>query len=349
LAAGRGPDIFMINNTWLPKHQDKIAPAPETLITSKRYNDIFVDVASSDFVINDKIYAWPLGVDTLALFYNKDLFNSAGLAEPPKTWEEFNKAAEKLTKRDKEGNIIQAGAALGTARNINRSTDILAALMIQSGSKMVDNDKSSVVFNQSIGLSSGERINPGERALLYYCSFADPQKRVYSWNDSQHYSLDSFVEGRVAMMFNYAYQIFQLRARAPHLNFAVAEFPQISENSKKITLANYWGLAVGKNSVNQTAAWQFLAWFIQPDNFKNYLTLTRKPTSRRDLVAWQQNDKDLGIFAVQSLTARSWWQADNTAVEKILADAIDNVVSGKQTAFQAIDEAAKKITLLMKK
>jgi len=106
---------------------------------------------------------------------------------------------------------------------------------------------------------------------------------------------------------------------------------------------------VGKNSVNQTAAWQFLAWFIQPDNFKNYLTLTRKPTSRRDLVAWQQNDKDLGIFAVQSLTARSWWQADNTAVEKILADAIDNVVSGKQTAFQAIDEAAKKITLLMKK
>jgi len=28
LATGNGPDIFLIHNTWLPKHADKLAPAP---------------------------------------------------------------------------------------------------------------------------------------------------------------------------------------------------------------------------------------------------------------------------------------------------------------------------------
>ena len=38
LAAGKGPDIFSVNNTWLPKHKDKLAPAPAILITPKRFN-----------------------------------------------------------------------------------------------------------------------------------------------------------------------------------------------------------------------------------------------------------------------------------------------------------------------
>ncbi|HEB01450.1 MAG TPA: extracellular solute-binding protein, partial [Candidatus Portnoybacteria bacterium] len=45
LAAGRGPDILTIHNTWLPKHQDKIVPAPRDLISTRDYKQIFVDVA----------------------------------------------------------------------------------------------------------------------------------------------------------------------------------------------------------------------------------------------------------------------------------------------------------------
>ncbi|MDD2730620.1 MAG: extracellular solute-binding protein [Candidatus Portnoybacteria bacterium] len=348
LAAGRGPDIFMLNNSWLPKHKDKLAAAPETLISASKFNEIFVDVASADFIDGGKIYGWPLAVDTLALFYNKDLFNNAGVAQPPETWGEFNEAVTKLTRKDESGNIKQAGAAIGTARNVNRSTDILSALMLQSGAKMVADDKKSAAFNLSVTLSSGESFNPGEQALSYYSSFANPQKKVYTWNDLQHYSLDSFVEGQAAMMFNYAYQISVLRVRSPHLNFGVAPLPQISDTGKKITLANYWGQVVAKTSVNQTHAWTFLAWLIQPENLKTYLAATGKPTSRRDLVSWQQNDQDLGIFATQALTGKSWWQADNNQVEKILADAVDSAVSGSQTVREAIDEAVKKVTLLMK-
>ena len=70
LATGRGPDIFSIHNTWLPKHMAKLAPAAETMISAKRFGELFVDVASQDFIEGGKVYALPLTVDTLALFYN---------------------------------------------------------------------------------------------------------------------------------------------------------------------------------------------------------------------------------------------------------------------------------------
>src|SRR6185295_3261830 len=48
IAAGTGPDILSIHNDWLPKHQDKLAPMPASLMSLRTYKDTFVDVASSD-------------------------------------------------------------------------------------------------------------------------------------------------------------------------------------------------------------------------------------------------------------------------------------------------------------
>lgn len=347
LAAGRGPDIFSIHNSWLPKHKEKMAAAPETLIAPSRFNEVFVDVAGQDFIYENKIYALPLSVDSLALFYNKDLFNSAGLTSAPKTWTEFNSAVEKLTKRDVKNNIIQAGAALGTAKNINRSTDILTALMLQSGATMVNKDKTEAAFNQSLS-SSGENFNPGRQALTFYTNFANPTLKVYTWNGLQHYSIDAFVEGQTAMMLNYAYQLPTVRARASHLNFGVAALPQISATSKKITFANYWAQAVNQGSVNQAAAWQFLAWLSSQENSREYLSATEKPAARRDLVEEQKTETDLGVFAQQSLYAKSWWEIDNLAIEGIFANMIESVVGGSATVADALSRASTQVTALMR-
>ena len=48
LAAGNGPDIFMIRNSWLPEFQDKVTPVPDGLVDARAFNDAFVDVASQD-------------------------------------------------------------------------------------------------------------------------------------------------------------------------------------------------------------------------------------------------------------------------------------------------------------
>lgn len=335
LAAGRGPDIFSIHNTWLPKHQDKLASAPASLITPRQFGEVFVDVVVQDFVAENQVYAFPLAVDTLALFYNKDLLNAAGIASPPKTWADFNAAVQKLTQRDDKNNITQAGAALGTARNINRSTDILAALMLQSGAKMVNDDKTTATFDQSVTSSASGQFNPGLQALRFYTNFANPTSLVYTWNQYQHYSLDAFVEGKAAMMINYDYQIPLLRARAAHLNFDVAPFPQISQSAgaSQLTFANYWAQAVSKNSANQAAAWQFIAWLASQGPSREYLNATNKIASRRDLIEEQKNSVDeRSVFANQALTARSWWEADSLAVEQIFADMIDNVTGAKKNS-----------------
>lgn len=348
LAAGRGPDIFSIHNTWLPKHKDKLAAAPSTLMDIKKFKDTFVDVAAQDFIDGGQIYGFPLSVDTLALFYNKDSLNSASIVSPPQSWNDFNSAVEKMTRRDEQNNILQAGAALGTARNVNRSTDILAALMLQSGAKMVAEDKTYATFDQSVS-GSTNNFNPGEQALIYYTNFANPTKRVYTWNQYQHYSIDAFVEGKAAMMFNYAYQIPLIRARAPHLNFAVAPLPQISLSGNKINFANYWGLVVAKNSLNQAYGWQFLAWLNSAENQKKYLEVAQKPASRRDLIEGQKSDEILGVFAQQALSAKSWWEAENNAIEQIFADTIDSVATGASDPVSALRAASQQVTLLMRK
>lgn len=90
IAAGTGPDIFEISNRDLSQWSNLVTPIPATLAT--QFNQItmqtdFPDIVSKDFVSGGNIYALPLSIDTLAMIYNKDLFNTAGIATVPSTWE----------------------------------------------------------------------------------------------------------------------------------------------------------------------------------------------------------------------------------------------------------------------
>jgi len=348
LAAGTGPDVVMIHHTWLGKHRDKLSPMPEVsnikdfqFMTPTEFKSQFVDVAYKDLTFENKIYALPLYVDSLALFYNKDMFNTAGITNPPENWEEFNKDVEFLTKYDSAGNIIQAGAAMGTARNINRSTDILSALMIQSGTMMINVANTGASFTRTV---SDQRV--GENALQYYTDFANPLKSVYTWNDQEHYSIDAFVEGEVAMLFNYSHQIPVIRGRFDRLNFAIAPLPQFSELDTK-NYANYWAVSVTAQSENQIAAWRFLSYLASREGSMLYLENTSRPSARRDIIDVQRNDPTLGVFAVQALSAKSWFQIDTNAVDQIFADMIDDVNLKRATIRAALRAAESKITTLM--
>jgi ABC-type glycerol-3-phosphate transport system substrate-binding protein len=348
LAAGTGPDVIMIHNSWPAKHRDKFSPMPEVssvkdykFMTPTGFQSQFVDVAYKDLVLKDKIYALPLYVDTLALFYNKDMFNTAGITAPPKNWDEFNKDVQLLTKFDSSGNITQAGAAIGTARNINRSTDILAALMLQNGTQMTNTTNSAASFTRTV---SGQRV--GENALQYYTDFANPQKAVYTWNDQQHYSIDAFVEQGVAMMFNYSHQISAVTGRYHRLNFGIAPLPQSNELDSK-NYANYWAVTVSAQSKYKEAAWRFLAYLTSKEGAMSYLAQTSRPSARRDVIDIQRNDATLGVFAVQALSAKSWYQIDNNSIDQIFADMIDEVNLKRTSIRNALRAAESKITTLM--
>lgn len=385
LASGQGPDIFLIQNTWTPSFANKIAPATPDILSEQKFRSEFVDVAADDFINQSKIYAVPLSVDTLGLYYNKDLFNQAGITSPPKNWNDFIANTIKMTKINSFGQITQSGAAMGTAcisggenNNINRCTDILNLLMLQGKTEMLDNALAQAAFDR-FSQNNNENISPGENALNFYTSFAKRNSSLqnYSWNKDMHYSIDAFSEGNLAMMLNYSWQIPIIQSKAPKLNFAVAPAPQIDE-AHPINYPNYWGFAVAKNkkaamataSNGQQVAipdeariaetWKFLKFLTakpeinpeQPaalvyDAAMKYAEKTRRPAARRDIIETQKNDVEIGVFAKQNLTAKNWMQVDPAAVEAIFADMIDKVNRGVASVSEALKAGARQVTQTM--
>lgn len=353
LAEDRGPDIFSIHNTWVKKYQSKLAPLPETItmvypvvkgtfkketvselmttrsLTPIEIKDSFVDVVGRDAILEDgKVYGLPLSVDTLAMFYNKDLFNSAGISQIPQYWnKEFLQDIKKLTRFDNEKNITQAGIALGGSTNISRFSDILSVLMMQNGATMI-NDNRQVVFNQMPAITKDKNYNPGIEALRFYTDFSNPQKESYAWNNNLPNSLEMFIGGNLAIMFGYSYNIDTIKAQAPKLNFSVASLPQIEGNSaNNINFANYWLETVSKKSKHQNEAWDFIQFITKEEQAKIYLAKTKYPTALRSLIKDQKNDDDIKVFADQVLTAKSWYQGINPqSAESAIKEMIDSVL-----------------------
>jgi len=375
LAEDRGPDLFSIPNTWVREYQTKILPMPktttlpyqvttgtikkETIIQLQTTSTLslralrtdFMDQVAKDVVLKyqatsegaaeDRIYGLPLYLDTLALFFNRDILNASAIPEPPRTWTEFSEDVKKIAKIDKQGNILQAGAAIGTANNIERAPDILSLLMMQNGTVMADESGNATFAAMPAGATLTNP--PGEDALGFYTDFASPYKEVYTWNENMPNSLEAFSTGRAAFFFGYSYHIPQIRNLAPKLNFAIAKMPQI-EGSQEINFTNYWVETVSAKTKNQNEAWDFLQFAAKAENVQKYLAKTKKPTALRSLVASQIEDLDLAIFASELLTAKSWYQGmDALATEKIMNEMIENVVAGTQTLKEAIGLAQGRV------
>ncbi|MFH0892127.1 MAG: extracellular solute-binding protein [Candidatus Falkowbacteria bacterium] len=379
-AADRGPDIFSIQNTWIRKYKemDLLAPMPASItmaypvvkgsikkevvtelrttpsISLKQLKADFIDVVYKDVVINEfderigayaeKVYGLPLFIDTLAVYYNNDLFNNAGITTPPAYWNrEFQQDVKKLTKQDNKGQIIQSGVALGGGDNVDRSSDILSILMMQNGTEMI-NDRGSVMFSQRPADFENKNIIPGLDALRFYVDFSNPAKEVYCWNNNMGNSMDMFLQNKLAMMFGYAYMMPQIRADAPKLKFSVAELPQIEGNPQNTNFANYWAEVVSRKSRYSSEAWDFVQFITKAEQAKSYLAQAKKPPALRALVDEMKEDKEIGVFVGQTLTAESWYRGINAdAAETIMREMIDDVVTGKNTLEDALKLGAQKV------
>jgi ABC-type glycerol-3-phosphate transport system substrate-binding protein len=379
LASGSGPDIFLIRNAWIGDFADKMTPAPEGMIPEKAFRDNFPDVAAHDFLNSEgELYAVPVSIDSLALYYNKDIFNANGIARAPATWEEVEQLVPRLTSVDSFGNVEASAIALGTAKNINRSTDILTALFYQKGSDLYQETGNQVRLDDSAT----------ESALTFYSQFADIRSPLYTWNPSAHYSLDAFYEGTLAMMINYSWQYSALQQKNAKLNIGVAPLPQF-QGTAPANQANYWGYGVTKNKsypenpqarggltrdqyeqVRIFESWEFLRYFslakggsnitlqnaitgntaelaVTLDPARAYLEKTGKPAARRDLIIEQQGDVRLAPFASGNLVAKNWFQGDVEAAEGVLAELIDTVYSGRGTFNSALQVAAQRLRVLI--
>lgn len=374
-AQDRGPDIFSIPNSWVTTYKNFITPMPvsttmvkqftkESLAGAKKnlltenvvtpgYNyqtlgKKYVDVVTSDVAFNNQIFGLPLSMDTLALYYNKDMLGQAYIAQPPAIWSEFVEIMPKLTLQDEEGNIIRSAAALGTAKNVDRSTDILVNLMIQNGSEVIN---PSGKVNMAAESVAEKNYFPGPRALEFYTDFASPTKQVYTWNENMPASLQAFAQGKTAFFFGYSYHYPLILSQAQGINFDITAFPQINQE-QSVTLANYWVETVAKKSLHPNEAWAFLQYATGEDGVIPFLESSKRPTALRSIIASQASENvALAPFILQGLTAKSWYHgAKPVEAETILKNAITRILLGDIPQGKDVDpyvnvlqDASKKI------
>ena len=376
LAEDRGPDIFLVHNTWMKKYLSKFVACPDKLTLAYKIvqgsikketfieyrstsgitqNDIinnFVDQVVVDSIwdtgTGGKVYGVPFALDNLVLFYNKDILNNSGIPEPARTWSEFQDHVKNIVRLDSEGEIILAGGSIGTSNNVERSSDILSLLMMQNGTVM--REENEIMFNKKPTELKERVFPPALEALRFYTDFANYSKEVYTWNENMPSSLDTFVAGKSGYFFGYAYHLPIIKAKAPKLHFSVAKVPQIAGN-KEVNFANYFLSGVSTKSENQVAAWDFLKYAtMNKEVVKTYLDNSHKPTALRGLIKEQSEDLEMAPFVLQVLTAKSWYNGYNAlAMESIMEDLIDMTLKGDVKITEAIKDTVTKVQQTMKK
>ena len=373
-AGGQGPDLFFVHNSWVGKYLPWISPMPATLdlpvlvdpsqgvekgtavyrktatLTAQKLKDDFLEAVYQDAYRNGQIVGLPLSVDTLALFYNRDLLNQAKIIAPPKTWTEVKDAVIKLTVQDSDGAILQSGINLGGSNNINRATDIVSLLMLQTGTKMAD-PSGRAIFNEYLHLEDGQRFSPGGDAIRFYADFGKPAKEVYTWSKALPEAQNLFTSGRLGLFLGYSYQLPFIRAQGQTIDLGLAPVPHLNSDGtdagrREVNFANYWLATVAKQAPAEKIkwAWDVILFITGKDEVAKYLETARRPPALRALIPQYANDAELGPFVNQLLTAKSWYRGSNpAAAETAMREMIDTVVEGSKPIDDAVSFAIEKI------
>lgn len=348
LAAGSGPDVFLLKNGQIQKYKDKIFPLPRGVFTfqARDFQNRFFDAASRDLIDKEgNILGFPVAVDPLALFYNRDALNAANISSPPATWDALVEATKRLTRLSEVGAIVRAGIALGTSANVEHATDILGALMIQSGVELVD--RQTLVSDLLSGETRFGSEDPAVAALRFYTSFADPSLRTYSWSAFFPDSLDAFAQGMAAMMIGYASDVPRIQKKNPHLSFGVSRFPQT--NGRDSVYVGRFSLgAVSRQSQHSYDAWRLLFWLSGRENAKFLAGSFGLAPARRDLVNEVPDKEYASVFYEQVLAGRTWLIPDEAIVQQLFQEAIDSVVNRAATPEAAIGRAHQRLNQALK-
>ena len=341
-ADNKAPDIFILPGNWLPAFRNKIEPLD--LQQDKEYNlrlinETYPQIILDDLVENNSLLGIPLSIDTLALYYNKDIFDYYKIPLPPSNWTDLINLISTLRKINPQGQITRAALALGTNDNITWSTDILSAFMVQFGQPLADKQQLKIKFDETIERT---RIIPGREALVFYTQFSDPKSSAYTWTNTFPNSLIAFSQGKAALMIGYRQAQEYLQEKTPDLRYGVANLP-VLPGGQGIYYGKTMNAVVSNRSSHPQEAWNFLKYLATKNAAQYYLSQTDNPPARRDLIDPTLRDAKIGIFASQILNSRSWYQFDYQIVDTILGKMINDVILGNIDPEQAVANAANSL------
>ncbi len=331
LASGGGPDLVIMEDVRLMAFLNKVYTVSFETYPQKLFKDSYVQGAEV-FMLPDALYALPYTVDPMVLYWNRDIFNSAGLTLLPEYWDEFLEYVPKLTRIEGGVNLTQSAVSFGEYDNVLHAKEILSMLFMQAGTPIVSHNGHK--FVSTLASETGTQ-SPAVAALRFYTDFSNPVKTVYTWNRSLPRSREAFMAGDLAMYFGFVSEEKEMRRTNPNLNFDIAVVPQRRGNSR-LTYGRWSGLAVLKSSGNPGRAYQVAQYLTEPESLDALTEVTGLPPVRRDLLARRPSDSSRATAYDSAIIARSWLMPNETSVDEIFQNAVNGITSGKENTQSSV-------------
>ena len=292
------------------------------------------------------LYALPFIVDPLVMYWNRDMFDSAGIATYPTYWEDFSALGKKLNIKDQNGNIRKSVVALGQFNNIDNAREILGTILMQTGNPVTAvTSKGSIMSTLSSNFVNGK---DAQTAVKFYSHFIDPADQDYSWNRNFPSSSASFLSGSLATYFGFASELLGLKARNQNLNFDVAFMPQ-AKNGVKATYGRMYGFSIVKSSQNINSAYQIISELTSAQYLGLISSSMYLPSVRRDIIGAGSDDPNITMFNQAALVAKSWPDVDSISSNQILSGMVESFTNGQKNLTQAIKDASGQYDVLLLK
>ncbi|MCX7847951.1 MAG: extracellular solute-binding protein [bacterium] len=268
VAGGMPPDVIKFDryaiSEWASRgafaslNEFLEADARATNLPYRVSTNTIIRPALEEATYQGKLYGIPESADVRILYYNRDILvregfvDEHGNARPPRTWEELEDYAVRLTRRDRQGRITR----LGFAPNVGNSWLYLYAW--QNGGEFMSPDGRTCTMNSPAVAE----------ALAYMTRVYDRlggAREVYAFQSTfQANELDPFLTGKLVMKIDGDWFLQTIATYTPHLNFGSAPAPmpaaRLAAGHPPITWLGGWCLAIPATARNKEGAWKMIRW-----------------------------------------------------------------------------------------
>lgn len=318
----------------------------DSSFSEKCLEDIFSGLISA-VTYEEKIYGLPMDATTLALLYNKSLFQKVGLPsqKPPEDWEELKYYARQLTRDiDHDGDFDQYGLYVPVF-SASGPLNIWMVLqwtpfLWQAGGKLIGDDGKTVLYDNQAGVD----------ALEFW-------QDLYELQRFENFSLAhnvGFCSQTAAMILDGPWNLPRYR-RINDFQWDVAALPAGKAGSITYLSGEY--LVAFKQSEFPHEAWTFIKWFLKTDTQtrfamrSGYLPVRKSVLQNNEFISFMDKNPKYSKFVDQLKSARVRSLSFYNRVEfnQYLAEAIENTIKGKMDPNTALKQAAKKTNKLLEK
>lgn len=328
LAAGNGPDLITVSSSDVMQDKPVLLEMPFSSVPQSTYQSTFVDQADQ-YLTNTGVLAFPLVIDPMIMYYNRDILTSAFVTNPPTTWDDVVALNKKVTQKDDAGGLSLETIALGTFDNIAHAKEIIAMLIFQAGNPIVKFD--SVTKKYVSTFSDNSNGNSGvTNAVTFYTGFANPTDTDhYSWNESLTNNLNQFISGNLAIYLGFASELQKIRTKNPNLNFSVAMIPERAKGSFKAVYGTMTGVGIIKSSKNIAADVAVAQLFAQQASISALISLNPSYTpARKDMLADVSTDTVQTTINRSAIISRSFLDPDPVQTSAFFKNYIGQINAG---------------------